>query len=129
MARIKDVVFDSPHPAPVARFWAQALDGYRVAPYDEAEIERLRALGIEDLEDDPTVLVEPAAGDDGPRLFFQLVPEPRVGKNRVHLDISSAEPAAEIERLTALGARVLAVHGHLTTMADPDGNEFCVTRG
>jgi hypothetical protein len=129
MASIQDIVFDSPHPAPIARFWADALGGYQVAPYDEAELARLRAKGIFDVEDDPVVVVEPdPAGDraGGPRLIFQQVPEPRTVKNRVHLDLSATDPAAEIERLTGLGARVLAVREHWTTLADPDGNELCV---
>jgi hypothetical protein len=134
MARIKDVVFDSPHPASIARFWAQVLDGYQVAPYDDAELDRLHALGIDDINDDPSVLVEPVpAGEPGrgsaPRLFFQLVPEAKIVKNRMHFDITASDSHAEIQRLTALGARVLAVHESLTTMADPDGNEFCVVRG
>jgi hypothetical protein len=126
MARIRDIVFDSPQPASIARFWASALDGYDVAPYDDAELARLHALGIDDLDDDPTVLVE---ADDGscPRLFFQLVPEPKVVKNRVHLDLAAADRMAEVERLARLGARVLAEHKRWTTMADPDGNEFCVS--
>jgi len=44
------VVFDSYHPASIARFWAAALDGYEVAPYDEAELERLRANGVFSLD-------------------------------------------------------------------------------
>ncbi|HEX6933000.1 MAG TPA: VOC family protein, partial [Streptosporangiaceae bacterium] len=40
MAQLLDVVIDCSHPAPLARFWAAALDGYAVAPYDRAEIER-----------------------------------------------------------------------------------------
>lgn len=126
MASIRDVTFDSPHPASIARFWAAALDGYDVAPYDEAELARLRGLGIEDVNDDPTVLVEPADGTP-PRLFFQLVPEAKVVKNRVHLDLATDDRAAEIARLTDRGARVLAEHDHWTTLADPDGNEFCVS--
>jgi hypothetical protein len=137
MSRIRDVVFDSPHPASIARFWARALDGYQVAPYDDAELERLRAKGIFDVSDDPTVLVEPAgqAGPDGqpgataPRLFFQLVPEPKVVKNRLHLDLAADDPDAEVERLIRLGARVTAQTEGWTTLADPDGNEFCVMRG
>jgi hypothetical protein len=70
VARIKDVVFDSAHPASLARFWAAALDGYDVAPYDEAELDRLRAAGIDDPEDDPTVLVEPSAGGEPPGLWI-----------------------------------------------------------
>ena len=36
MARLKDIVVDADHPAALARFWAAALDGYAVAPYDDA---------------------------------------------------------------------------------------------
>ena len=53
MARIKDVVIDCRHPASLARFWAAVLDGYDVAPYNEAELARLRDLGIDDVEADP----------------------------------------------------------------------------
>ena len=126
MARILDVVVDCHHPASPARFWAAALDGYAVAPYDEAELDRLRAAGIDDPEDDPTVLVEPSSGG-GPRLWFQLVPEPKLVKNRVHLDLACADVGAEAERLAGLGARVLATPGRWVTMADPEGNEFDVT--
>jgi Glyoxalase-like domain len=128
MARIKDVVFDAAHPASLARFWAAALDGYDVAPYDQAELDRLRAAGIDDPEDDPTVLVEPSAGG-APRFFFQLVAESKRVKNRVHLDLACADVRAEVERLTRLGARVLAEHEPWVTMADPEGNEFDVTPG
>jgi hypothetical protein len=126
VASIREVTFDSPHPASIARFWAAALDGYDVAPYDEAELVRLRGLGIDDVNDDPGVLVERADGRP-PQLYFQLVPESKVVKNRVHLDLSADDRAAEVARLTGLGARVLAEHEHWTTLADPDGNEFCVS--
>jgi hypothetical protein len=46
MAKIRDIVFDARHPASIARFWAAALDDYEVAPYDNAELERLRGLGV-----------------------------------------------------------------------------------
>jgi hypothetical protein len=133
VARIRDVVFDSPRPSLIARFWAAALDGYAVAPYDDAELTRLRASGITDIMDDPTVLVEPSGSAPTvsgrlPRLFFQLVPESKVVKNRVHLDLAADDPAAEIARLTELGATVAAEHEHLTVLLDPDGNEFCVLR-
>jgi hypothetical protein len=125
MVRIRDLVFDCRHPASLARFWAAALDGYHVAPYDEAELARLRAAGFHDTEDDPSVLVEPASGT-GPRMYFQLVPESKVTKNRVHLDVTAADMPAEIRRLTSLGARVLAEREHWVTMADPEDNEFCI---
>ncbi len=125
MARIHDVVFDSRHPASIARFWAAVLDGYDVAPYDDAELERLRAIGVTDVEDDPSVLVE--SPGVVPRLFFQRVPEQRIVKNRVHLDLRAESVAAEIERLTALGARVLATYDSHVRLADPEGNEFCLS--
>jgi hypothetical protein len=78
VARLHDIVFDSRHPASLARFWAEVLDGYRVAPYDEEELRRLADNGIDDPEDDPTVLVE--AGRGQPRYFFTLVPEGKVAK-------------------------------------------------
>ena len=128
MARIRDVVFDCGHPAALAQFWAAALEGYAVAPYDQAELDRLRAAGIDDPEDDPTVLVEPSSGS-GPRLWFQLVPEAKQVKNRVHLDLACADVSAEVLRLAGLGARVLAERRAWVTMEDPEGNEFDVTPG
>ncbi|GAA4897811.1 hypothetical protein LX16_1050 [Stackebrandtia albiflava] len=127
MAQLRDVVVDSVHPASLARFWAAALDDHRVAPYDEAELARLRSLGIGSPEGDPTVLVERTDGG-GPRLWFQAVPEPRRGKNRLHLDLVAADPVAELDRLTALGAGVLAELPEWTVLADPEGNEFCLMR-
>ena len=125
MAKIRDVVIDCAHPASLARFWAAALDDYQVAPYDEAELARLRSKGVDDPEDDPTVLVEAGSGVR-PRLFFQLVPESRAVKNRVHLDLASADVDAEVDRLVALGASVFARYDGWVTLVDPEGNEFCV---
>jgi hypothetical protein len=124
MASIKDVVVDCAHPAALARFWAQVLDGYAVAPYDQAELDRLRANGIDDPEDDPTVLVEATPGR--PRFFFVLVPEPKTVKNRLHFDLRADDPAAEVIRLVGLGARVTAEQDRLTVLEDPEGNEFCL---
>jgi hypothetical protein len=129
MARLADVVVDCAHPARLARFWADALDGYAIAPYDETELARLAALGIDGPDDDPTVLVEPAAGT-GLRLWFQRVPEAKRAKNRVHLDLAADDAAAEVERLVGLGASVSAEQRNesLVVMLDPEGNEFCVLR-
>ncbi|CAM5470408.1 VOC family protein [Streptomyces griseorubiginosus] len=124
MARLHDIVFDRASPGATARFWAAALDDHAVAPYDEAEHARLRSLGIDSAEDDPTVLVEPANG--GPRLWFQLVPEGKRVKNRVHLDLRAADLDAEIERLSGLGAAVRARHAGHVVLTDPEGNEFCL---
>ncbi|MBZ6232351.1 VOC family protein [Streptomyces olivaceus] len=124
MVRLGDLVFDCARPAATARFWAAALDGYAVAPYDDAELARLRSLGITSTEDDPTVLVEPAG--PGPRLWFQLVPEAKTVKNRLHPDLFAADLQAEARRLTALGATVRGSHPDHLVLTDPEGNEFCV---
>lgn len=124
MATLKDVVFDCRHPASLARFWATVLDGYAVAPYDDEELARLRAIGVDDPEDDPSVLVE--APGVAPRLFFNRVPEPKTVKNRVHLDVRAADRDTEVERLIAAGACEIGRHEDWVVMADPEGNEFCV---
>jgi hypothetical protein len=122
MAQLRDIVIDCSHPAPLARFWAAALDGYEVAPYDDAEIERLRSLGIHDIEDDPSVLLE----GPGPRVFLQRVPESKQVKNRAHLDLTAPHLEAEVTRLTDLGASVVERYESHIALADPQGNEFCV---
>ncbi|MBV1893795.1 MAG: VOC family protein [Ilumatobacteraceae bacterium] len=66
----------------------------------------------------------------GPQMMFINVSESKTVKNRVHLDLQADDRAAEVERLSSLGATV--VHDkeewgvRWTTMADPEGNEFCV---
>jgi hypothetical protein len=122
MATMREIVFDCEHPAVLARFWAAAIDGYAVRPYDEAEIRRLASLGRSP-ETDPTVMVD----GPGASLCFQEVSEAKLGKNRVHLDLGCADHHAEAERLVRLGASVQAVHERHTVMIDPEGNEFCVT--
>lgn len=128
MATLHDLVIDCAYPAALARFWASALDGHAVAPYDDEELARLRSQGIDDPEDDPTVLVAPSGA--GPRLWFQRVPEPKTAKNRVHLDLLADDVDAEVERLVALGASVVADQPNesLIVLADPEGNEFCLLR-
>ena len=125
-SRLRSIVFDCARPAPLARFWAEVL-GYRRRPHDEAERARLRAAGIEDVEDDPSVVIDPPG--DGPTLWFVKVPEGKVAKNRVHLDVNLGS-RAELDRLVELGARVLRPFGESSddrwaVLADPEGNEFC----
>jgi hypothetical protein len=126
-SRLKDIVFDCARPSTLAAFWAAAL-GYRVRPYDEAEIQRLRAAGIDDVADDPTVAIDPP--DDGPGIWFQQVPEPKTVKDRVHLDMT-LRSGENLDWLVSLGARVLVPFGGVpgkpwAVLADPEGNEFCV---
>lgn len=125
MARIRDLVVDCAHPASVARFWAAALDDYEVAPYDDEELDRLRDMGIDDPEDDPSVLVEAGPGVR-PRFFFQLVPEQKTVKNRLHLDLTATDRPAEVARLTGLGAQLLRSYDDHDLLGDVEGNEFCV---
>jgi hypothetical protein len=124
MGRLKDIVVDCRHPASLARFWAAALDGHSVAPYDEEELERLRGLGVYDTEDDPMVVVE--GPSTSPRLLFQQVPEPKQVKNRVHLDMTTDDVEAESVRLVALGAEVVTTFRGHVVLTDPEGNEFCL---
>jgi predicted enzyme related to lactoylglutathione lyase len=82
---------------------------------------------------DQFVALDPAPDDPQPGLLFQKVPEPKPGKNRVHVDLRVEDMAAEIDRLVGLGATVLARRNmgafHWTVLADPEGNEFCINAG
>jgi hypothetical protein len=66
----------------------------------------------------------------GTTLMFIQVPEPRNGKNRLHVDLSATDWAAEIDRLVDLGAKRVDEHNeygtHWITLADPEGNVFDV---
>jgi predicted enzyme related to lactoylglutathione lyase len=69
---------------------------------------------------------------DGPALSLQRVPEPKAGKNRLHLDLLVADVDGEVARLQALGATVLPPGAREEfgqrwfVLADPEGNEFWV---
>jgi hypothetical protein len=76
-------------------------------------------------------MVEPPEDSDMPVLFFTEVPEEKVAKNRVHLDLAAGGTLEdEVERLEALGAHVqnwAEEEGRTwCVMLDPEGNEFCV---
>jgi predicted enzyme related to lactoylglutathione lyase len=107
------LVLDCEDPETLAPFWAEALDYAFVGMFGQ-----YAAL----LPD----------GKPGPKLLLQKVAEPRAGKNRMHLDIESADIEATAQRLVALGAtRIDAVPvaeqgSTWLRMADPEGNEFCV---
>ncbi|MGY1813033.1 VOC family protein [Blastococcus sp. SYSU D00820] len=140
MATDFQVTIDSADPHGLADWWAEAL-GWTVEPSDEALIRRLVEAGHASEEDTTThdgVLVwrvgaAISSPDPGrPRVLFQLVPEAKTVKNRVHLDLRVGAEGRdrEVARLTAMGARELyrAAQGPFdwVTMADPEGNEFCV---
>jgi predicted enzyme related to lactoylglutathione lyase len=79
------------------------------------------------------VALDPLPGTGQPGMLFQKVPEPKAGKNRVHVDLRADDMAAEVRRLVELGAVVLAERNlgsfRWTVLADPAGNEFCVNGG
>ncbi|TNC22709.1 VOC family protein [Amycolatopsis alkalitolerans] len=138
MAYDFQVTVDSAEPHTLADWWAEAL-GWAVEPSDEAFIRRMVAEGHATEEDTKThrgVLVWRVGAairhpDSGRRVLFQGVPEPKTVKNRMHLDVAVGERReTEVERLTGMGAKVLfrGQQGPYTwvTMADPEGNEFCL---
>jgi hypothetical protein len=132
------VVFDCADPHPLADWWAETLR-WDVEPTDEAFIRRMVSEGQASDDDTTThkgVLVwkgGAAIRDGDRRILFQVVPEPKSTKNRVHLDVRVGKEnvEAEAERLQARGATFLhrGQQGPFfwVTMADPEGNEFCVT--
>jgi len=121
---LRSVCVDCSHPASLARFWAGAL-GWTVRAYDDEDLAWLESQGLSP-ETDPSVCVDPP--DIGmPTLWFNKVPEEKVGKVRIHLDVNLADVSG-FERLIEMGATILEPHpgGHdWTIMADPEGNEFC----
>ena len=133
------VAIDCADPHRQALFWAAAL-GY-VVESNEEQIRGLIAAGFATEDDamtfDGGLVWRTAAAcfdPEGhhPRLYFQEVEEPRVAKNRLHLDLrfGAERMEEEVERLTTLGATRLwegqqGPHNWVT-MADPEGNEFCV---
>ena len=133
------VTFDCGDPHAQARFWAQVF-GASVEDHS-ALVDQLVADGRMPAADrivvdgrsafrDAAAYSDPARAE--PRLYFQRVPEDKVAKNRVHLDIhvDADLKAAEVERLVGLGAQLIETHsdqGPLTyVMRDPEGNEFCL---
>lgn len=111
--RIQCLCIDSADPRRTASFWQAALGWRRT------------------FESDDEVVLEPPEGspEDGivPDLLFLKVPEAKVIKNRLHLDLRPLDEDAEVGRLEALGARRVSVgQGEVSwvVMADPDGNEF-----
>ena len=111
--RLVQVAMDARDDAAVGRFWAQALgwSGSSEGP------------GVTNVEPVGFAYPDPVAVC----IDVLAVPEPKTVKNRVHLDLATDDRAAEIARLVSRGATVLAEYDHWTTLADPDGNEFCVS--
>lgn len=105
--KIKDLIIDCADPERLALFWSELLGrpiAARTGPY-----------------------VWLARGE-GPGVGFQKVAEARAGKNRIHFDVASPDPAAEQARVEELGGLRLDQYGAggFLVMADPEGNEFCI---
>jgi hypothetical protein len=114
-SRIDALVIDCKDPAVLAAFWCLALGSH-----------------VAETQDGYVVIEHPDGA--GCPILFQVVPEARSVKNRLHLDLrppSSME--AEVARLEQAGAKSLHLvdegGSFWTVMADPEGNEFCVLRG
>ena len=140
MATDFQVTVDCSAPHDLADWWAEAL-GWQVEPQDEAFIRRMVDGGYA-AEADTTrhrgalvwrtgaAITSPEPGR--PRVLFQLVPEAKTVKNRLHLDLRVGDERreAEVARMVGMGAWELwrAAQGPLqwVTLADPEGNEFCV---
>jgi hypothetical protein len=141
MAYTFQVTVDSADPHAQADWWAQTL-GWQVEPSDEAFIRKMVDGGYATDSDTKThrgVLVWRAGQainhpDGGaPRVLFQLVPESKTVKNRMHLDVrvGADNIENEVARLGAAGATELhrgrQGPNWWVTMTDPEGNEFCVS--
>jgi predicted enzyme related to lactoylglutathione lyase len=108
------VTIDCADPKGLSGFWSEALGYVQVAD-----------LG-------GYLILRPADGSPGGlTVSLQEVPEPRVGKNRVHLDLEASDRAAEVARLVKLGATKVREHTYSgyawTVLEDPEGNVFCVS--
>jgi hypothetical protein len=138
MAYRISLTLDCANPTRLAEFWKLAL-GYEdeppPAPFATREEWLQQFDNSDDDADDGAWLHDPTGV--GPRLSLMQVPEPKVAKNRMHIDVrvsgnsSGDERWARIteavDRLTAAGGKILAEFtGHHVTMADPEGNEFDV---
>jgi hypothetical protein len=119
---IEQIVFDCEDAESLAGFWSKVLD----RPVDEGGNSFFTTIGR-----------GPAATNGQPALMFLKVPEPKQTKNRLHLDLvdhgDGVGWAAEVDRLTGLGAVQVAEHKeygiHWVTLRDPEGNEFDLGTG
>ncbi|MBA0049952.1 VOC family protein [Streptomyces sp. AJS327] len=152
MSRHIQITIDAHDPRALSTFWCAALGYVHPAPPGvelpegadalAAWDEFLTRVGVPREEHNAKSAVEDPDGH-GPRVFFQRVPEDKVVKNRVHLDVRAAPGLsgeermaaleAECERLVALGATRVRrdepappMSAGFLVLADPEGNEFCL---
>jgi len=112
MGKLNCIVIDCADVTRASSFWVQALEGYEVDAQEwgtslKSESDRL--------------------------IYFEVVPEGKAVKNRLHLNIRAADRQAEVQRLVGLGATEIEEMspggGYVwTNMKDVEGNEFCVSQ-
>jgi Glyoxalase-like domain len=113
--KFTELVIDSTEPRRLAEWWAAVL-GYSVTEGTDEAVEISGGPGVQ------------------PTLVFVPVPEPKLVKNRLHIDLNASDGStqkAELQRLLALGARHADVGQQNVSwhvLADPEGNEFCLLR-
>ncbi len=114
---VNNMTFDCADARGLAEFWA-ALTGWIVF-YD----------------DDPEVLLAPHFPSTGQTMLFIPVPEGKTAKNRLHLDLQPSDRTRDeaVDQALALGATVIGDFRKddgtgWVTLADPEGNEFCIER-
>ncbi|HXL89307.1 MAG TPA: VOC family protein [Streptosporangiaceae bacterium] len=123
-SKFTELAIDCADPGGLARFWCAVLD-YEVQDEDD----ELVTIGSPVVPEGRS-----RVGPVPPTLTFARVPEGKTVKNRVHLDVNPTdrEQDDEVRRLLGLGARYADVgQGDVSwvTLADPEGNEFCVLAG
>ncbi|PSL03693.1 hypothetical protein CLV30_107174 [Haloactinopolyspora alba] len=116
MSIIQNIAVDCANPYRLAEFWSRVLD---------------RPIHPDNEPSDDEVGVQLG---DGRELLFVEVPEPKSGKNRLHLCLRPQQLREdEVQRLTTMGATLVADHRNAdgtgwAVLGDPEGNEFCVLR-
>jgi len=139
-SKLGNITFDCADPQKLSWFWADVF-GYPRGEWPEDLKRQLLESGL--TEDDllSRSIAEDPTGE-GPRFFFQKVPEAKTVKNRVHLDVRTfpdrratpAEVDVEAARLVALGATIVRKADmawgpfgeYHYVFQDPEGNEFCL---
>ncbi|MET1006672.1 MAG: VOC family protein, partial [Propionibacteriaceae bacterium] len=122
-SKFTELAIDCADPHRLALFWCSVLD-YVVQDEDEDE-------GVVSIGSAVQSAGENQVGPVAPALTFARVPEGKVVKNRLHLDLNPTdrEQAEEVRRLLELGARPVDLgQGDVSwvLLGDPEGNEFCV---
>jgi hypothetical protein len=112
VGKLNCIVIDCKDADRASEFWSQALDGYTV-------------------DKQPWGISMTSASD--PLIYFEVVPEGKIVKNRLHINLRAEDREAEVKRLVALGATRNDEHspggGYVwTNMTDVEGNEFCVSQ-